>query len=152
MKRQGLWTVVTICYILFIFSNSMKPAGLSSKDSNAALLLLSTIFSKAGVNACWLTEHLVRKLAHFSEYTLLGMILSGCFRSYGLPGKERRYFLLAAGFFVPFVDETIQLFVEGRSGQLSDVWLDFGGAAFGMLFAAAFLLFNRMEKAHGKKL
>ena len=35
-------------------------------------------------------------------------------------------------FMVPFVDETIQLFVAGRSGQISDVWLDMSGAAAGM--------------------
>ena len=39
---------------------------------------------------------------------------------------------------VPFVDETIQLFVPGRSGQISDVWLDMAGGAAG--FLAAFLL------------
>ena len=34
---------------------------------------------------------------------------------------------------IPFVDETIQLFVEGRSGQVSDVWLDLAGALCGLL-------------------
>lgn len=34
---------------------------------------------------------------------------------------------------VPFADETIQLFVEGRSGQISDVWLDLAGALTGTM-------------------
>ena len=36
-----------------------------------------------------------------------------------------------------FVDETLQLFTEGRSGQISDVWLDMAGAAAGTLCALA---------------
>lgn len=145
MKRQKLWIAVTICYILFIFSNSMKPAALSSKDSSAALLLIHSAFAQAGINASWLSEHMVRKLAHFSEYTLLGILLKGCLCSLKLPKRQTLYFLVMAGFFIPFVDETIQLFVEGRSGQISDVWLDSAGIAFGILL-------NRMEKSDGKKL
>ena len=30
-----------------------------------------------------------------------------------------------------FIDETIQLFVEGRSGQITDVWLDMAGIYMG---------------------
>ena len=42
-----------------------------------------------------------------------------------------------AGFLIPFVDETLQLFTEGRSGQISDVWLDCAGVLFGtVLFLA----------------
>ena len=38
----------------------------------------------------------------------------------------------AAAFMIPFVDETLQLFTEGRSGQISDVWLDMCGVAAGL--------------------
>ena len=62
---------------------------------------------------------------------------------------------------VPFLDETIQLFVDGRAGQISDVWLDVSGAVCGILFrkAAAVLLkkrsglfrLRRREKTAGGK-
>ena len=38
-----------------------------------------------------------------------------------------------AAFCLPFIDETIQLFVEGRSGQISDVWLDMAGIYMGIM-------------------
>jgi VanZ family protein len=34
---------------------------------------------------------------------------------------------------VPSVDETIQLFVDGRSGQVTDVLIDCAGACTGVL-------------------
>jgi VanZ family protein len=34
-------------------------------------------------------------------------------------------------------DETIQLFVPGRSGQISDVWVDLTGVAIGCVLTIA---------------
>lgn len=152
MKKRWIWTAVTLLYILFIFSNSMKPAKISSADSGWVLRMAQESFESMGISARWLTEHMIRKTGHFSEYTLLGILLYGWVKSYGFP-TERRYFIrLIAGFMVPFVDETIQLMVEGRSGQISDVWLDCGGVAFGLLLAALLLRYNRTEKKYDKKL
>lgn len=53
---------------------------------------------------------------------------------------------------VPFVDETIQLFVAGRSGQISDVWLDMSGAAAGMMITAGVLCcLRRKKKSQGRE-
>ena len=50
-------------------------------------------------------------------------------------------------FTVPFLDETIQLFTEGRSGQISDVWLDMAGALTGtLLYLAAGQIYLRIKK------
>ena len=54
-------------------------------------------------------------------------------------------------FIVPFVDETIQLFVSGRSGQISDVWLDFCGVMCGLLLAAALAGWRGSKTDRSKK-
>jgi VanZ family protein len=36
------------------------------------------------------------------------------------------------GLTVAFLDETIQLFVPGRSGKIVDVWIDLAGFSFTM--------------------
>ncbi|CUX59516.1 VanZ like family protein [Clostridium sp. C105KSO15] len=142
MKKKAIWTAVTILFILFIFSNSMKPSDISSADSGWVFRVAQESLGSLGISTRWLTEHIVRKTGHFSEYTILGILLYGCIRSYGFPA-ERRYFIrLTAGFMVPFVDETIQLGVCGRSGQISDVWLDCAGVAFGILIAALLLRYR----------
>ena len=142
MKKKAIWTAVTILFILFIFSNSMKPSDISSADSGWVLRVAQESLGSLGISTRWLTEHIIRKTGHFSEYTILGILLYGCIRSYGFPA-ERRYFIrFTAGFMVPFVDETIQLGVSGRSGQISDVWLDCAGVAFGMLIAALLIRYR----------
>ncbi len=54
-------------------------------------------------------------------------------------------------FAVPFLDETIQLFTEGRSGQISDVWLDMAGACFGLLAAALVKRLWNMSRRRGRR-
>lgn len=161
MKRNGrgfhktcLWTVLTALYVGFIFSNSMKPAAISSEDSGTALRLLQNFLAAGGIDSGGITEHLIRKSAHFAEYAVLGSLLFCCFKAYGLPFGRRMSLQVILGFFVPFADETIQLFVPGRSGQLSDVWLDCAGAAFGTVcFLTALWLVERRRKIkNGKKL
>ncbi|WP_143322611.1 VanZ family protein [Clostridium sp. HBUAS56010] len=153
MKRKHLWIIVVVLYILFIYSNSMKVSAVSSEDSGRVLQIIQEIFQKFQLNAGWLTEHIIRKTGHFLEYSVLGVLLYGCMRSLELKREIRWSVHIIIGFLVPFIDETIQLFIEGRSGQISDVWLDCGGIVFGTLFTIGFLLISkRMENTHVKKL
>lgn len=137
MKKRILWTAAVTLYLLFVFHNSLTPADLSSQQSGAVLRFAAGLLETAGVPSGWLTEHLVRKTAHFAEYALFGVLLWNCLRTYELPRRVwtllEAWLILAA----PFVDETLQLFTEGRSGQISDVWLDMAGAAAGTLCALA---------------
>lgn len=153
MKKARLWTVAVLLYVLFIYSNSMKPAELSSQDSGQVLRLLKDCLYSAGISAGWLTEHIIRKAAHFSEYALLGLLLTCCMSSYRL-NTDRRWLLHSlSGFLIPFLDETIQLFVTGRSGQISDVWLDCSGVLFGTgVCALFFVIRKKTEKINVKKL
>jgi VanZ family protein len=148
MKKRLIWTVAAVLYILFIYSNSLKTADLSSADSGHVLELLKNLFTSAGMENRWLTEHIIRKAGHFTEYTLLGMILYQCVKLYDFDMEKRLFIHEAAGFLIPFIDETIQLFVSGRSGQISDVWLDFSGVAAGTMIAA--LLFFIYAKEWSK--
>lgn len=82
------------------------------------------------------TEHFVRKLAHFSEFFALGAELFWFF-SLNTDGKEQPSFgiiLLALSHAVisALADETIQIF-SGRGPAIPDVWLDTAGAAFGIV-------------------
>ncbi len=40
---------------------------------------------------------------------------------------------MLGGLLTALTDETIQLFVPGRSGQVTDVWIDFSGVLTGLL-------------------
>lgn len=150
MKRRRRWRLILVFYVLFIYSNSMKPAAISSRESGGLLLLLQQMFLKSGISAGMLTEHLIRKSAHFAEYTLLGLLLYKNVQLCPWRDETRRFAVIAAGFFLPFVDETIQLFAEGRSGQISDVWLDMSGVCAGILISICVEVVVRRGRRKGR--
>lgn len=132
-KSKWLWTILIVCYVGFIFNNSITPAVESSQQSGRVLSMIMAAFQFVGLDGGLVTEHFVRKTAHFTEYFLLGALLWNCLKSYMLTGKFWTALQLWLITVIPLTDETIQLFSEGRSGQVSDVWLDFSGAVVGSL-------------------
>ena len=78
-------------------------------------------------------EHPVRKIAHFLEYTCMGILVS-ILLSQWIPAGKRRYFLTILWVFLSAsADEFHQLFVPERSGNFLDVLLDTSGGTFGLL-------------------
>lgn len=67
----------------------------------------------------------LRKLAHVSEYAILGFLLARAVR------RPTVAVVLAAGYAV--TDEVHQTFVEGRHGAPLDVAIDTAGALIGVL-------------------
>ncbi len=132
--------VVTLC---FIWGNSLL-----SRDESAAISLRFTLWLQSiGLPV---TDHFVRKLAHFCEFGLLGCELTLLFwLKYGLRLRELCLSALAA-FLAAAIDETIQIFAS-RGAQIKDVLLDFTGALTGILFTALLIwtVFDKRKKHTG---
>lgn len=78
-------------------------------------------------------NHPVRKLAHATEYAVLGGLVAAMFGAYGLRGWLRLGVAWGCTALYACTDEFHQLFVPGRSGQLADVLIDSSGALAGVL-------------------
>lgn len=77
-----------------------------------------------------LVVHMVtRKLAHFTEYALLGLLAARAFRGSPRPGLQKRWLLGAAALVVVYalLDEYHQTFVPSRTGTVYDSLLDMAG-------------------------
>lgn len=132
-KRQWFWTILIVFYVGFIFNNSITPAAESSRQSGRVLAMVLAVLQAAGLDGAVVTEHFIRKMAHFTEYFLLGVLLWNCLKAYRLSEKLWLALQLWLVTVIPLTDETIQLFSKGRAGLISDVWLDISGAALGSL-------------------
>ena len=141
-----LFTLALAGCIWFIFSNSMAVADVSSVSSGRVLQLLQAVLRRLGMPglAQRLTMHLVRKLAHFCEYLLEGFLLMLCMRVYSRRPLRHITVPMLAGVLTALTDETIQLFSQGRSSQVTDVWLDSAGVLAGILIALVFMALCRM--------
>ena len=141
-----IFTLALIGCIAFIFSNSMQIGVVSEGASGRVLRLVQRVLTRLGMPglASHITMHFIRKLAHFCEYALEGFLLTLCLRVY-----TRRFFVhiswpILGGLLTALTDETIQMFSDGRSSQLTDVWLDFSGAMAGILVGLLCLALCRM--------
>lgn len=81
-------------------------------------------------------EFPLRKLAHFSEYACMGVLLYILWGQWISRGRKLYLLIVLWVFCSAGLDEFHQLFVPGRCGSFADVLLDTCGGAFGMLFCA----------------
>ena len=74
----------------------------------------------------------VRKMAHFSVYTCLGILLFLFMNTYEINNRKKVLISIGLAFIYACSDEIHQLFVGGRSGEFRDVLIDSCGAGFGI--------------------
>ena len=137
--RNRLWlcSVLLAGILCFIWGNSLLPAELSQAFSDWVKALLVHGSGAAGNTGCGM----LRKIAHFTEFTALGIVLGWLF---GMLGKKMHWpFLL--GFGTACMDETIQHFSPGRAPGIRDVAIDTAGVAvgIGLLLTGYYLLRKR---------
>lgn len=131
------WVLALILWMCFIWGHSLVPGEASSTESLSFVNGLRVAFELLGITDTLMMTFIVRKTAHFLEYAVLGVISGGLLhRGWGRGILRGRLSLLVAAM-VPVIDETIQLFVPGREGQLRDVCIDLAGIAFGLLVSRA---------------
>ena len=127
-KRMRLCVVLLSCCLIFIWGNSLLPGEISGAVSDFVKNILAAIFEQ-GKPEPENSGFLLRKLAHFTEFTMLGLCLCWLF---GMLGKGRLLpFLCGAA--AACVDETIQLFVPDRGPSVRDVCIDSSGVLLGVI-------------------
>lgn len=148
-----VFTLALAGCIWFIFSNSMAVAQVSSASSGRVLTLLQGALRRLGHPALAqrLTQHVVRKMAHFCEYMLEGFLLMLCMRVYSRHPLRHITVPMLGGGLTALTDETIQLYSPGRSSQVTDVWLDSVGVLAGILAALVLMALCRLLFHHRDK-
>jgi VanZ family protein len=129
-KQKMIW--ITLIYTGMIFANSATPAVYSSEESNWVTERMNAFLQQIGVSFFSFQEGFVRKLAHFTEYSGLGVLLTLSLLSYPYFQGKKRFLLIPIGFVIACIDESIQYFTPGRDCNFMDVCLDTCGVAFGV--------------------
>ncbi|MBQ8885635.1 MAG: VanZ family protein [Clostridia bacterium] len=142
--KKSVWAVrsiLVLCILAttgFIFSQSLKSRTESSSASlgvtNVLLRLFGVAPDQMSEARLETVEKVVRKIAHFAEYALLGALWFWLVRSFQA-GSTPLWVSPATCFLTACADELIQLFSDGRASSFWDVLLDLSGAVCGALFA-----------------
>lgn len=148
-RNKKILIVLIVFTLAFIFGNSLIDRENSSKESSWVLVLVQP-FLEFFVGRGNVTEHLVRKLAHFSEFALLGFELCLFFQIQAGTLQKAVLLSVSHGLFSALTDETVQIFSH-RGPQIQDVWLDTAGAVFGVCITLLLLLFCNSASGNQKK-
>ena len=143
---QKFGWILSVLLIVFIWGNSILSPSSSDQNSNVVREWLIAVFGSTSGFAIFV-ETYVRKIAHFTEYGLLGTVLMLTVGLYKNFSWQRLANLYAAGLTVAVADESIQL-LSGRGSMVRDVLLDMCGFLIlsGVAFGIAGLLYKRKRR------
>jgi VanZ family protein len=130
-RYKLIFPILTIVWILVIFSFSIQSGSISSLQSGFISSQISRLLLTLNIEVEPKTlSFMIRKLAHFTEFFILGCLVKKS--SFELNRKDILYFI----FIIPVIDEFIQYFVPERSMTLMDMGIDSIGILFGIGFIA----------------
>lgn len=148
MYKKIICSTITILWVAIIFGFSLQPADVSSNLSGSFLReVLVYLFPSITENAetFHMAHVLLRKCAHFSEYFILGIFSYKAIQQFNFLHKP--VINMAFCIFIACMDETLQLFVNGREGRILDVCIDGFGALMGIVLVVLIMkLTSKYEK------
>ena len=153
-KAARVCFLLSLLWMVFIFMMSQQNADVSTETSLRAGTLVAELVVPgyrdwpAGEKRALAMQidYPVRKLAHASEYTVLGIL------SVAVVPKRRRLLCTAfpLGVLYAASDEFHQLFVPGRAGRVSDVLIDSSGVLLGIAIVSLFMHISQRKAFVGK--
>lgn len=150
LKSREILISMVVIWTSFIFAQSLLPGEVSSNQSGFIVDVLYPLIQRLGLSMDVDTfSFIIRKLAHFTEYFILGVLL---FVAYQPSFQTRKLYsiIFLQGLITASIDETIQLFTPNRSGELRDVLIDISGVMFGVLFGYLLQLIKLKYINHSK--
>lgn len=156
--KKYLIRILTVLWMAVIFSFSAKTADASTQDSLFAGKKIGQLIiadfekwsDEKQITFAKKIEYPVRKGAHMTEYAILGILLLCSWDLNRHSLKKASWYSWLLGTLYAASDEFHQLFVEGRSGQLTDVAIDSIGVMFGVLLIAVIYKKRRFNTSKEK--
>ncbi len=149
MKRKIIYSILIVLWMGLIFSLSNQPASDSTELSDGFISNtignVYKVFNK-NISSDELNDikvkytHPVRKMAHFTIYMILGILVTLLVREYNVSFYKCLFISLLVCLLYSISDEVHQLFVSGRSGEIRDVLIDTSGSFIGIF------IFNKLFK------
>ncbi len=139
--KKVILTILTIIWMLIIFMFSNQKSTVSTNNSQSliknTIVNIYKLFNQNATqeeidNVVNTFDLPVRKLCHFTEYFILGILVLFTLKAYQI---NNLYITILICFIYACSDEFHQLFVDGRSGEVKDVILDtLGSVSFVILY------------------
>ncbi len=139
IKRAILIILLILTFFqIFRFSNQNgeKSSGISRKITTAVtknVKKIQELDKNKQEEVLGKIEKVIRKLAHFSIYMVVGILMMLLMNTYKIKQFYRIAISLITGIIYASSDEIHQLFIPGRSAMITDVMIDTLGVSVGIL-------------------
>ena len=143
-----IFTIALLACIAYIFRNSLQTGAQSSLRSQEVMHAVNSALGRVHLGP--MSEHTIRKIAHFLEFSMEGFLLMLCLRVYTAHFVRHMSWPLLVGMSTAVMDETIQLFIPNRTSMVTDIWIDMMGVVAGLLVALIILLIVRLLMAFAR--
>lgn len=145
-----IFGILVFIWMITVFNFSNQPAETSTNTSGNTIKAIINIFP----NIRKLEENekeqivsnlqpIVRKLAHFSIYTLGGLLIYNFINTYDIVNKRKMIYSFIIGGVYAITDELHQLFIPGRSCEIRDVCIDSSGVIIGICIIVLLIKFRK---------
>ena len=125
MSKNKISLLLVILWMIFIFVMSSFDATSSSNQSNFIVDIITSIINIKDIG---LLSLIIRKLAHFIEYFILGVLVINFITRY----DKKIIIAILLCIIYATSDEIHQIFVPGRSCQIIDIMIDSLGSIMGI--------------------
>lgn len=156
--KLNIIRMILIIFLIGIFTtifgfsnqNSEVSGGISKKVTEYIVKFFPSIEKNSEIKKQEIMnrlEKIIRKIAHFSIYTLVGLLLMGLMKTYRITEIDQVGLSMIIGIIYASTDEIHQAFIPGRSAQLTDVMLDSIGVLTGVFIVMLLLeIIRRIKK------
>lgn len=139
MVKKIVKLLLIIIWMGVIFSFSSDNGEVSESKSDGLILKVYKIFDNRELSKSEERKIIdtfvfpIRKLAHFTEYMILGLLVISFINEYKQINIRSIILAIILCCLYAASDEIHQLFSEGREGRIFDIFVDTCGASFGIL-------------------
>lgn len=147
-SRAGLiaFTILSLVWMAVIFAFSALSGEESGSQSGWIVDIITALLPfDISPEATDILTFAVRKLAHFTEYAILGTLYIQALRAWDRNDRERLWLIISTAlcFIYAATDEFHQSFTDGRGPSVRDVFIDAAGGFFGGAVSVIIIIMYR---------
>lgn len=124
--KKVISIILVILWMLLIFSMSSFNGTESNNQSGFIVNIISNILN---INNLENLSFIIRKIAHFTEYLILGILVTNMIKQY----NKKWYITLIICILYALSDELHQILTPGRTFKIFDIIVDSIGSISGLI-------------------
>ena len=149
----AILTIATFVTIFIFSSQNGEKSGFTSREFTKKIIeilqLDKNLSESEKENLIENSQFIIRKLAHFTIYTIAGINIFGFVNTFDMKKRNKILCALLVGIIYAISDEIHQMFSGDRTPAIRDVIIDSCGVLFGICI---FLIFNKIIEMRKNKI